>query len=300
MSLVSGIAVALARRRCYDCILAVGLLPEGIVASIVGGILRRPFVLYAWVAGPSGGSVPRLERSGLAPLWRSMLSRASAYVGQTEEVAAELARVGFRSDCIHVVPVGIDLEAYSPADPDARRGAKGRLGVGTAPVALYHGRFDLRHKRLDLLLSSWASANLGDWRLVLAGDGPDAARVRLLARHLDPPPVFVGWQDDVRWLLSGADLNLLPTNYEGTSNAMAEAMAFGLPVIASRVPCHDRIRPDGVVLVPNDSKAWTTALVDLAGDADRREALGKRARAWVEAHYDARARTAAFASLLTS
>jgi glycosyltransferase involved in cell wall biosynthesis len=296
----TGAVAALARRNSYNSILAIGLNPEGLVAALVGRILRKPFVLYAWTSAASWGSVRLLERSPFERLWQRMLCRARAYVAQTEEVAGDLARLGFRSDRIHVVPVGIEMEAFSPAAPEARARAKKRLGVDGAHVALYHGRFDLGQKRLDLLISAWQSAKLAGWRLVLAGDGPDARRVRELARRLDPPAVFVEWQDDVRWLLDAADLAVLPTNSEGTSGALAEAMAYGLPVLASRVPSHDRMRPDGVVMVPNEREAWTSALLELAGDADRRATFGSLARGWVETRFDARMRVAAYANLLDS
>jgi glycosyltransferase involved in cell wall biosynthesis len=297
-SVLSGVLAALLRSRSYSSILAIGFLPEGLVAAIVGAILRRPFVLYAWVAGPAEGSVPLLERSELAPLWKRMLSGATAYATQTDQVAEDLARLGFSPDRIHVIPVGVDLAVFAPPDADARRESKSRLGVGTASIALYHGRFDLSQKRLDLLLRAWAAANPADWRLVLAGDGPDAPEVLSLAQQLDPPAVFVGWQHDVRWLLSAADLAVLPTEGEGTSGALAEAMACGVPVLASRVPAHDRSKPDGVVMVPNEHDAWTSALVELTGNANRRATLAGVARAWAEKHYDARKRAEAFAALL--
>jgi glycosyltransferase involved in cell wall biosynthesis len=297
-SVATGVLAALARHRSYSSILAIGLLPEGVVAAIAGRILRRPCVLYAWIAAPSGGSVPLLERSTLAALWKRTLSGAKAYVTQTKDVAADLARSGFRSDRVHVIPVGVDLEAFAPADSNTRRNAKSRLGVGSARVALYHGRFDLRQKRLDLLLSAWTSADPEGWRLVLAGDGPDKGKVRKLAEQLDASVVFVGWQEDARWLLNAADLAVLPTELEGTSGALAEALACAVPVLASRVPAHDRIRPDGVVMVPNEHDAWVSALVDLTQNADHREALARMARPWVEKNFDARKRVEAFAALL--
>jgi glycosyltransferase involved in cell wall biosynthesis len=293
-----GVGILAALTRPYSSIVAIGLNPEGVVAATVGRMRRRPFVVYAWTSTASGGSVRLLERSFFAPLWRRILSHATAYVAQTHDVAEDLARLGFRSDRIHVVPIGIDLEAFAPAAPEARIAAKRRLGVDGARVALYHGRFDLGQKRLDLLIPAWHAAKLEGWRLVLAGDGPDALRVRELAQHLDPPAVLLGWQDDVRWLLSAADLAVLPTNSEGTSGALAEAMAFGLPVLASRVPGHDRMRPDGVVMVPNEHEAWTSALLELGADADRRSALGSLARSWVETRFDARLRVSAYADLL--
>ena len=127
--------------------------------------------------------------------------------------------------------MGVDLEAFVPAQPEARRLAKRRLGVGAGSVALYLGRFGLRDKCLEVLLASWRSAAPAGWRLVLAGEGPDKIRVGQLAEDLDPPVVFVDWQDDVRWLLTGSDLLVLPTHFEGTNGAMAQALAFGLPVL---------------------------------------------------------------------
>jgi glycosyltransferase involved in cell wall biosynthesis len=296
--IVTGLLAALARRDSYASILSVGLHPEGIVAAIAARIANRPFVVHAWTSAPSGGSVKLLERSIFAPVWRRVLSGARAYVAETDETASDLARLGFPSHRIHVVPTGVDLELFAPVSVEMQRQAKLRLGLVDALVALYHGRFDLGQKRLDLLLASWRSADLSGWRLVLAGDGRDAAKVRELADALDPPVVFVGWQDDVRWLLGAADLSLLPTDLEGSSGALAEAMAFGLPVLASRVPGHDRLLPEGVVMVPNDHAAWTSALRKLCEDSDRRAALGVLARRWATERFAAQKRDAAYARLL--
>jgi glycosyltransferase involved in cell wall biosynthesis len=298
--IITGVWASLGRRKAYGAILAIGLNPEGIIASIAARVTNTPFVVHVWSGVPSGGAVRRLERSIFAPLWRRMLSGATAYVAETHETASGLAALGFASDRIHVVPTGVDAEFFVHASVDTRRKAKLRLGLDEELIALYHGRFDLRQKLLDLLLTAWRSADLSGWRLVLAGDGPDAAAVRELASGLDPPALFVGWQNDVRWLLGAADLALLPTNLEGSSGALAEAMACGLPVLASRVPGHDRLRPEGVVMVPNDHLAWTTALRELGGDSERRAALGALARRWAAERFPAQKRDAAYARLLAA
>jgi glycosyltransferase involved in cell wall biosynthesis len=293
----TGVIAALLFWRRWASALAVGMSPEGLAAAILGALPGRRAVLGAWASGPFG-IVANLERSFLAPFWRRALSRADAYVTQTEETADEIEALGVPRERVHVVPNGVDLEAFSPVDDELRRAAKANLRVGEACVSVFLGRFDLRQKRLDLLLQAWALARLGDWRLVLAGDGPDRARVQELAARVAPTSILLGWQDDVRPLLAAADLFVLPTECEGMSGAMVQAMAFGLPGVISRISTHERMEIEGVVLVPNETRAWAAALQELANAGERRALLGKQARLWVERRCDARRRHSAYASLL--
>ena len=71
------------------------------------------------------------------------------------------------------------------------------------------------------------------------------------------------------------------------SNAMLEAMAAGLPVVASRVGAADELIDDtrGVLIEPGDRRALATAIVALGNDAARRQRLGENARAYVERHF---------------
>jgi glycosyltransferase involved in cell wall biosynthesis len=292
LSTATALGAALLLRRRYATIYAAGLVPEGLVAVLAGRLLGRRVVLGTWSCGEIG-NVARLLRSPFSGFESRLLRRASAVIAESEQMGEELERAGFPASRIHVVPAGV------PIRPAARRD-RSALPVelrNVAGVVVAASRFDLRQKRLDLLVEGWRRAALEGWRLLLVGEGPDDREVRALAASLSPPALVLGWQDTLAPLYAAADAFALATEGEGTGLVVLEGMAAGRPGLVSDAPPFDRTRPDGVTLVANDAPAWAAALRELAGAADREE-RGRRARAWVEAHGDIASTVAAYRDLL--
>jgi glycosyltransferase involved in cell wall biosynthesis len=297
VSVLAGLAAALLLRRRWARAHAAGLNPEGLVAALAARTLRRPFSLRAWLPGELG-NVARLERSPLRSFEKRLLSRADAVVAENAEIERELVAAGFTQSLVHVIPAGVETERFTPVEEKRRLAERRRLGFEGSKVVVTCGRFDLRHKRQDLLLAAWRLARLDGWRLVLIGDGPDRARIEALARGIQPPPIFAGWQRDLRPYFAASDLFAFPTNFEGSGLALLEALACGLPAIVSARPPFVRLRPEGAVLVQNDAHSWADALVELSSDEAARRALAGRARSWIEHHFDERRSHDALRSLL--
>lgn len=127
-------------------------------------------------------------------------------------------------------------------------------------------------------------------RLVWIGDGrlrqmmlDEARRLGVAERvHVD------GWRHDARQRLSGFDLFALPSQYEGLPLAVLEAMAAGLPCVASRVDGVGEALLDGVsgmLCPPGDEDAWLNALAALVENRQQRELLGRGARRRYESHF---------------
>ena len=120
-------------------------------------------------------------------------------------------------------------------------------------------------------------------RLLMVGDGPDRVQAQALARELglEERVIFLGKQIDVASLLAIADLLLLPSEMEGFGLAALEAMACGVPAIASdtgglpEVIHHDR---DGFLLPVGDIDGMAEAARNVLGDSARKKALGAAAR----------------------
>jgi len=293
VSVATGVTAALVLRRRWSVACAAGLHPEGTVAALAAW-RHRSFVVTTWLVGPLGNA-ERLRRSICRRAVLRLLRRARWLVPQTIDSAQELIELGLPAGRVKVVSAGVDLRRFRPApEPDRRL----RLDGTHRNVAVYAGRFDLRQKRLDLLLDAWRAAALTDWELMLAGAGDDEPTVRRRAAEQGSVRVL-GWQDDVASLLASADLFLLPTVAETNALAMLEGMACGLPGIVSATDGLSARRPDGVLLAENQVAAWVRALheIDAVGP-DHRRATGARARAWVEAHADSARSHALWAELL--
>ena len=124
--------------------------------------------------------------------------------------------------------------------------------------------------------------------LVLVGDGPE--RVNLEAhvaqRDLSDSVVFLGHQDDVAGILSELDVFVLPSFSEGLSNTLIEALASGVPCIASRVGGNAEIIRDGLdgmLFESNDLAALTDCIARLCRSQDVRTDVGARGRDRVRA-----------------
>ncbi|MBI5598229.1 MAG: glycosyltransferase [Deltaproteobacteria bacterium] len=133
---------------------------------------------------------------------------------------------------------GIDAEgiAFGPA---ARERARLKMGVGSKEFVLGTVGRMTETKGQRHLLSAFAevAGKIPGLRLVVAGEGPDAGSLKELAEGLgiSGKVAFLGFRSDVRELLSGLDVFVFPSLAEGLPLALLEAMAAGLPVVASSV-----------------------------------------------------------------
>jgi glycogen(starch) synthase len=154
------------------------------------------------------------------------------------------------------------------------------------------GRLELGGKGLDLLLVGWAQVHRQvDGDLVVAGTGPDEARVRQLARQLGVADRvrFPGWVSgaDKARLLSASRLVVVPSRAETFGIVAVEALAAATPVLAFDIPClREVVPPDCGRLVPAfDAPRLAAALADLHADDDLLLAMGAAGRAFA-AGYD--------------
>jgi glycosyltransferase involved in cell wall biosynthesis len=123
--------------------------------------------------------------------------------------------------------------------------------------------------------------------VVLAGDGPERDQLEEAARGRDVDVRFLGSRADVRGLLAGADVVVLPSITEGLSNAVMEAMAAARPIVATAVGGTPELLEDRGLLVPAaDPEALAAAIDRLLGDREQATALGNAARAWALTNLD--------------
>jgi glycosyltransferase involved in cell wall biosynthesis len=201
-----------------------------------------------------------------------------AVVAISEGVCAALTASGVEPGRIHLVPSGVEAARFAGATT-RRPTARARLGLGDdAWVVAIVGALEER-KGHDVLLD--ALATLPDPRLLLliAGDGSrrDALAARVAALDLGTRVRLLGRVDDVAEVLAAADVVAMPSRQEGLGVAALEAMAAGLPVIASRVGGLPEAVVDGAtgLLVPaGDVGALAAALARLAADPGRARAFG--------------------------
>ncbi len=165
----------------------------------------------------------------------------------------------------------------------ARDDWRGRLGATADTYLLVSvGRLSAEKGHGDLL-RALAQRGARNWRLVLVGDGPE--RVSLLreseALGISQNIIFTGFMNNVAELLSAADMFVLPSRSEGSSNALLEAMAAGLPIVATDAGGTPEIienRRSGLVTPVQDVVALSGAISSLVADPSLAKALGTAAR----------------------
>jgi glycosyltransferase involved in cell wall biosynthesis len=241
------------------------------------GDLARLARLRAWPLYPGPGKV------ALRALIRTVV-RADAFIANSRELREELVAAGCPAGKVAHIPNGVDLNRFHP-DP-AARSAEGRrcLGLPEGPLMVFAGRLDPQ-KGLHTLMDAMRSPALAvsGARVVLLGDGPQRAELaEAVQRHgLSDRVLFRGVVEEVAPYLRASDIFAFPTMGEGMPNALLEAMATGLPCVASAVGgCRDVITngETGLLVPPGDAAAFQEALEALIQSSGTRERLGAAAR----------------------
>lgn len=211
---------------------------------------------------------------------RMVLRRFDAVVPVSMSVREALVRAGFRSDTLSVIENGIDTTRFGTA---AQRDAvRAELGFDERDFVVgVIGRLS-EEKGQSVLIDALARIDAArlPWRLLLVGDGPLRVVLEAGVREcgLGERVTFAGRRDDVPRLLAGIDLVALPSLIEAQPMALLEAMAAGVPVLATRVGDVPRILGDGalgILVEPGDPAQLTDAIRRSYGEMpDLRERAG--------------------------
>lgn len=215
-------------------------------------------------------------------LYQDRLLRSARCLHATApEEVDQIRKLGFDGP-VALVPWGVDL----PDDPDAVRAPPVR-GDRSGRTLLYFGRLHPR-KGLDVLLQAWARVcrNFGGWRLVMAGadQGDYRGTLTTLASDLDIPG-SISWVGptagaDRERLFAAADVLVLPSDYENFGLVVAEALARGVPAIATQGAPWETLATEGCGWwIERGVEPLALALTDAMSRTDaERFAMGERGR----------------------
>jgi glycosyltransferase involved in cell wall biosynthesis len=190
-----------------------------------------------------------------------------------------LSRYGVRHDAVRVVVNGVAGEGpqADPAAPARATGPTRIVAVGSV----------IHQKGFDVLLSALAVSQ-GDWVADIVGDGAHRAELtrRVAADRSTAGRVrFRGWESDVGAVLAQGDIVVLPSRWEGTPYAALDAMAAGLPVVASRIDGLTEVvvdRRTGLLIPPDDPAALARAIDTLSADRTLARRMGAQGRRRVQ------------------
>lgn len=220
---------------------------------------------------------------------------ATRLVANSPSAARILIEEGVDKRTVNVIPNGLDASAYSsrPARGPIRR-----------VVTVANLRPEKNHETL-ITAASLIAHSCPELRYRIVGDGSRRQDLEALARikGVDQIVEFTGHRDDIPAILATSDLFVLPSRSEAFPNGAIEAMAAGLPVVASAVGgLRDLIDPGrtGILVRPGDPQLLAATLAGLYQDPERAWEIGAAARAEVLARYSFERMVSAFEELYQS
>jgi glycosyltransferase involved in cell wall biosynthesis len=307
----SGLSKALAAlrffQRAFQGLLACdvmhvhGFSRKNVPSSLLARLLGKRLVLTLHTAGQDEPQV--IRQSGGLAYWAfksaDLVLCVSPFLGERcRDAEIPAARV-------RLTPNGVDTTRFRPAEPAERLALRRTLGwPETQPVILFVGFFS-RDKRPDLLYRAWRRLRRSGYQATLVYVGAKRsgyyeideslieeikkdATASGLARDL----LSVEPTNEIEQYYRAADVFVLPSVREAHPLALLEAMACGVPSIATRLAgATDVLIEDGHtgrLVPPDDESALTTALSELLTDQSAAWAMGARARETVEERYDIR------------
>lgn len=274
----------LSERRQYD---ALHIHMAKNLAAAAGAVRR-------WLPGPvlvkisgawefEGGVLdPAMQRHPVYANLRRLMQRNDAFQAISAETVRKLHAAGMPAQKIKAIPNAVDLSLYGQRSPTP----PGQLRV------VYTGRLT-PVKGVDVLVRAWARLpDRSGLTLNIVGDGPQRAELEAFVAEagIGDSVRFSGWTDDVRAALRDADLYVQPSLNEGLPNSVLEAMAGGLPVVATRVSGNEDLVHEGIngcLAEAGDADSLAQAFVRVLADRTALQRMGTESRRIIEEQYGA-------------
>ena len=280
-------------QREYDIIHIHQALYPAFVSIVIGKrLLKKPMI----VKTASSGMTSDIRQLRGYPFGnfqlRHLINQMEVLVANSKAGGKEFNDVGFPQSRIEYIPNGVIL----PQDRKATYGQMKQV-VTTSRLS--------KEKGMDVLLKAWAQVMRQEkgLTLIILGNGPLERELKSLSESLGvmESVTFMGMIQNVMEYVKNADLFVLPSRAEGLSNALLEAMSWGLPCIATNVGGNveligedddKRIIPgkffmakNGLLVNSEDVEGLSQAMLYLIRNGMKREELGNQARLSIQENY---------------
>jgi glycosyltransferase involved in cell wall biosynthesis len=284
--------------RGTDVVHLHGYSTKNVLVTVIAKTFRKPIVMSLHTSGFDEPAA--IEQQGSLALW-AFLS-VDLYLSVSPGLVNTYLDAGMPPERMVLIPNGIDLDRFAPVTPSERSAIRARLKLPDRPTVAFVGFFSA-DKQPRVLFDAWfqlQSAGRIDATLLFVGatrsnyfevDDTIAPSMTEAAERagLGERLRFAGVTHDVPSYLQSADVFVLPSRREGLPVALLEAMACGVPCIASRLPgSTEAIIEDGVngvMTPPGDVPALAAALDSLLSNPAERHRLGAAARATISDRY---------------
>lgn len=251
--------------------------------GIIAAILAKVPIVIATDLTHKNQAPTRLRRLRDKFLYRiyiNVANRSSHLICRSDAIRKELIELGVNVD-ISVIPAPIDIveiNKYYRAKKEYSCRPEKEITIGIV------GRLSEEKRHADLLEALFLlSKKYPGINLLIVGDGPLQSQLEDLTIRLkiESKVKFTGFKKDIPKYLNLMDIFVLPSRTEGTPLSIMEAMACGLPIVASRVggiPMIVKNKVTGILFDPGNVRQLTSALERLIEDPEIRKTLGENGR----------------------
>jgi L-malate glycosyltransferase len=285
LSFVAGVVRALRRLRGqFDLVHAHQALWEAVATGMVAASKHGVPTLVQPASSGFYGEAEELARTRGSRLLRKLILRNSAFAAISADIEKQWLALGVPRARIVRMASGVDADHFRPGPSDVEARLPPR------PRVVFTGRLHPQ-KNLERLLDAWpAVTKRTAAHLILIGGGEARTSLERQAEVLGVADRvhFTGTLADPLEYLRAADAFVLPSVAEGMSNSLLEAMATGLPCLASSIGGNTDLLQHGetgLLVPPDDPAAWSAALIEVLESADLARRLGAAARRRIEAEF---------------
>lgn len=275
-------------RAHYDMLHVFQIGYTAAATILIGKLLRKPTILTLASSG-SGGDIQRHLRTPWGKFFVYVCRLSSRIVLLNNQMRTELAAIAYPEQNTVYIPNGVDTTRFCPREHAIPRSG-GQIGTPDEKIILYTGRLS-PEKGVDFLIRAFSKVHMRmPVQLFILGDGSEKKNLEKLIQqcHVENKVHLMHAVENVVPFLQSADVFVLPSRFEGLSNSLLEAMACGVPVIATRVTGTSEVIQDGVtgMLVEyNDTESLANTLMFLITHPEKARELAGNAIAAVRRLY---------------
>jgi glycosyltransferase involved in cell wall biosynthesis len=262
----------------------------GRLAAVLGG-RPRPIIVHTYHGHVLEGYFGRVLNTFYRFLERSLARVSDALIGVSQATVDDLVRLRIAPrEKFRVVPIGLDLDAFLSSSPADGAAFRSEAAAGDGVLLTWVGRL-VPIKRVDVLLRAFANARSrgANARLAIVGDGELRRELEELASSLEVAEhvYWAGYREDMLPVTAAADLAVLSSDNEGTPVSLIEAGAAATAAASTDVGgIADVVTPQtGILVAAGDADGLGAAIAELAGEPDRRRAMGEHAREHIRSRY---------------
>jgi len=293
----------------YDIIFVSGFRSLGIIGVLISKLFHKVCILKADNNGEMSGdyfkgglakwNLTLSSRPVRAFLWlrNQLLKQADVFISLAKEITQEFLNYGIAQNKITLIPNSVDTTVFHPIPSPKKDELRKKLGIKPDnKVVIYTGRL-LETKGLPLLMKVWYKiiTEHDQCQLVIVGGGSkdihdceEEIKQYVESNHLEDSVKFTGNVTNVDEYLQASDIFVFPTENEAFGISLIEAMACGLPVIATPVGGIKDIvnnRNNGLIVEVGSFTELYNALAYLISNEDLSRALGEGALMTVQNYY---------------